>query len=87
MRDAQGPKRKPSSHREVEAHLESHVHGKHACVVWEGAEGKGLEMVPRQRPTSRYKVPENAVRVSRLLAWCGNFLTTEDGATLPGLLQ
>src|SRR5258707_2887259 len=34
-----------------------------------------------------YKVPENAVRVSRLLAWCGNFLTTEDGANLPVLLQ
>jgi len=34
-----------------------------------------------------YKVPENAVRVIRLLAWCGNFLNTEDGAILAGLLQ
>jgi hypothetical protein len=34
-----------------------------------------------------YKVPENAVRVSRLLAWCGNFLKAEDGANLAGLLQ
>jgi hypothetical protein len=41
-----------SSHREVEVHLESHVHGKRAGVVWEGAEGKGLETGPRQRPTS-----------------------------------
>ncbi len=31
-------------------------------------------------------VAENAVRVSRLLAWCGNFLTTEQGALLTGLL-
>jgi hypothetical protein len=43
--------------------------------------------VPRQRPTQCYKVPENAVRVSRLLAWCGNFLNTEDGANLLGILQ
>jgi transposase-like protein len=41
----------------------------------------------RYRTMRGYKVPENAVRVSRLLAWCGNFLTTEDGANLPGLLQ
>jgi hypothetical protein len=41
-----------------------------------------------QHSTMRgYKVPENAVRVSRLLAWCDNFLTTEDGALLPGFLQ
>jgi hypothetical protein len=32
-------------------------------------------------------VPEHAVLVSRLLAWCGNFLTTEDGANLAQLLQ
>ncbi len=41
----------------------------------------------RYRTMRGYKVPENAVRVSRLLAWCGNFLNTEDGATLPGFLQ
>src|SRR5438046_3596979 len=41
----------------------------------------------RYRTMQGYKVPENAVRVSRLLAWCGNFLTTEDGATLPGFQQ
>ena len=41
----------------------------------------------RYRTMRGYKVPENAVLVSRLLAWCGNFLTTEDGANLPVLLQ
>jgi len=41
----------------------------------------------RYRTMRGYKVPENAVRVSRLLAWCGNFLNTEDGANLAGLLQ
>jgi transposase-like protein len=41
----------------------------------------------RYRTMRGYKVPENAVRVSRLLAWCGNFLNTEDGAHLAGLLQ
>src|SRR6266478_787208 len=41
----------------------------------------------RYRSMRGYKVPENAVRVSRLLAWCGNFLNTEDGANLAGLLQ
>jgi len=41
----------------------------------------------RYRTMRGYKVPENAVRVSRLLAWCGNFLTTEDGAHLPGFSQ
>jgi len=34
-----------------------------------------------------YQVPENAVRVSRLLAWCGNFLKAEDGANRLGILQ
>jgi hypothetical protein len=34
-----------------------------------------------------YQVPENAVRVSRLLAWCGNFLNAENAALLAGLLQ
>ncbi len=41
----------------------------------------------RYRSMRGYKVPENAVGVSRLLAWCGNFLTAEDGADLAGLLQ
>jgi len=41
----------------------------------------------RYRTMRGYKVPENAVHVSRLLAWCGNFLTMEDGAILPGFLQ
>src|SRR6266699_7132128 len=33
----------------------------------------------RYRTMRGYKVPENTLRVSRLLAWCGNFLNTEDG--------
>jgi Transposase IS66 family len=41
----------------------------------------------RYRTMRGYKVPENAVRVSRLLAWCGNFLNTEVGADLAGVLQ
>jgi hypothetical protein len=41
----------------------------------------------RYRSMRGYKVPENAVGVSRLLAWCGNFLTSEDGANLAGLLR
>ncbi len=41
----------------------------------------------RYRSMRGYKVPENAVGVSRLLAWCGNFLATEEGANLAGLLQ
>jgi len=41
----------------------------------------------RYRTMRGYKVPENAVNVSRLQAWCGNFLNTEDGATLPGFGQ
>ena len=41
----------------------------------------------RYRSMRGYKVPENAVGVSRLLAWCGNFLSSEDGADLAGLLQ
>ena len=40
----------------------------------------------RYRTMRGYKVPENAVRVSRLLAWCGNFLNAQDGAILAGLL-
>ncbi len=41
----------------------------------------------RYRSMRGYKVPEHAVGVSRLLAWCGNFLNAEDGAMLAGLLQ
>jgi transposase-like protein len=41
----------------------------------------------RYRSMRGYKVPANALRISRLLAWCGNFLTSEDGANLAGLLQ
>jgi len=41
----------------------------------------------RYRTMRGYKVPEHAVRVSRLLAWCGNFLNAEHGAMLAGLLR
>ena len=67
---------------------------------WQGPKGETLDgtnnaseraigwwIKERYRSMRGYKVPENAVRVSRLLAWCGNFLTTEDGATLPGFVQ
>jgi hypothetical protein len=67
---------------------------------WKGPKGETLDgtnnaceraigwwIKERYRTMRGYKVPENAVRVSRLLAWCGNFLTTEDGAHLPGFLQ
>ena len=67
---------------------------------WKGPEGETLDgtnnaceraigwwIKERYRTMRGYKVPENAVRVSRLLAYCGNFLTTEDGANLAGLLQ
>jgi hypothetical protein len=40
----------------------------------------------RYRSMRGYKVPENALRVSRLLAWCGNFLNA-GGADLAVLLQ
>lgn len=40
----------------------------------------------RYRTMRGYKVPEHAVGVSRLLAWCGNFLNAPDGAVLVGLL-
>ncbi len=66
---------------------------------WKGSNGETLDgtnnaceraigwwIKERYRSMRGYKVPENAVRVSRLLAWCGNFLTTEDGANLPVLL-
>jgi len=68
--------------------------------TWKGSKGETLDgtnnaceraigwwIKERYRPMRGYKVPENAVRVSRLLAWCGNFLTTEFGANLPLLLQ
>ncbi len=67
---------------------------------WKGPKGETLDgtnnaseraigwwIKERYRTMRGYKVPDNAVGVSRLLAWCGNFLTTEDGANLPGLLQ
>jgi hypothetical protein len=67
---------------------------------WKGPQGETLDgtnnaceraigwwIKERYRTMRGYKVPENAVRLSRLLAWCGNFLTTEDGANLAGLLQ
>jgi transposase IS66 family protein len=40
----------------------------------------------RYRSMRGYKVPINALRVSRLLAWCGNFLNT-GGADLATLFQ
>ena len=68
--------------------------------TWKGPKGETLDgtnnaceraigwwIKERYRTMRGYKVPENAVRVSRLLAWCGNFLNTEDGAILAGLLQ
>ncbi len=67
---------------------------------WKGPKGETLDgtnnaceraigwwIKERYRTMRGYKVPENAVRVSRLLAWCGNFLNTEDGANVAGLLQ
>ncbi len=68
--------------------------------TWKGPKGETLDgtnnaseraigwwIKERYRSMRGYKVPENAVRVSRLLAWCGNFLNSEDGAMLAGLLQ
>jgi transposase-like protein len=67
---------------------------------WKGPKGETLDgtnnaceraigwwIKERYRTMRGYKVPGNAVRVSRLLAWCGNFLTTEDGDNLPALMQ
>lgn len=34
--------RRASSRHQAEIHLESHVHGKHPCVVWGRADEKGL---------------------------------------------
>ena len=68
--------------------------------TWKGPKGETLDgtnnaceraigwwIKERYRTMRGYKVPENAVRVSRLLAWCGNFLNAEDGANLAGFLQ
>jgi transposase-like protein len=68
--------------------------------TWKGPTGETLDgtnnaseraigwwIKERYRTMRGYKVPAHAVGVSRLLAWCGNFLTTEDGAILAGLLQ
>jgi hypothetical protein len=67
---------------------------------WKGPKGETLDgtnnacersigwwIKERYRSMRGYKVPANTVGVSRLLAWCGNFLTAEDGANLSGLLQ
>jgi transposase-like protein len=67
---------------------------------WKGPKGETLDgtnnaceraigwwIKERYRSMRGYKVPENAVGVSRLLAWCGNFLNGENGAILAGLLQ
>jgi Transposase IS66 family len=67
---------------------------------WKGPKGETLDgtnnaseraigwwIKERYRTMRGYKGPENAVRVSRLLAWCGNFLTAEDGANLTEILQ
>jgi hypothetical protein len=66
---------------------------------WKGESGETLDgtnnacersigwwIKERYRTMRGYKVPGNAVRVSRLLAWCGNFLNT-GGADLVALLQ
>jgi hypothetical protein len=44
-------KKKPIAKRQTMPRV-AYMHGKRACVVWERAEEKGLEMVPRQRLTS-----------------------------------
>ncbi len=67
---------------------------------WKGPNGETLDgtnnaceraigwwIKERYRTMRGYKVPEHAVGVSRRLSWCGNFLTTEDGANLAQLLQ
>jgi hypothetical protein len=68
--------------------------------TWKGPKGETLDgtnnaceraigwwIKERYRTMRGYKVPEHAVGVSRLLAWCGNFLNAQDGAILAGLLQ
>jgi len=67
---------------------------------WKGPKGETLDgtnnaseraigwwIKERYRTMRGYKVPGNAVNVSRLLACCGNFLSAQDGATLPGFQQ
>src|SRR5258708_3172078 len=67
---------------------------------WKGPKGETLDgtnnaceraigwwIKERYRTMRGYKVPEHAVGVSRLLAWCGNFLNAEDRAILARLLQ
>src|SRR5712691_10271229 len=67
---------------------------------WKGPQGETLDgtnnaseraigwwIKERYRTMRGYKVPEHAVRVSRLLAWCGTFLNAEKGADLAGLLR
>ncbi len=66
---------------------------------WKGPNGEKLDgtnnaceraigwwIKERYRSMRGYKVPENAIRVSRFLAWCGNFLN-QGGADLAGLIQ
>ncbi len=77
------PRQRPTQHR-----------------TWKGPQGETLDgtnnaceraigwwIKERYRTMRGYKVPEHAVGVSRLLAWCGNFLNAEDGAMLAELLQ
>ncbi len=82
-RAVNAPRQRPTQHRS-----------------WKGPKGETLDgtnnaseraigwwIKERYRSMRGYKVPENAVKVSRLLAWCGNFLNAEDGAILPGFQQ
>ena len=65
--------------------------------TWKGPQGETLDgtnnaceraigwwIKERYRSMRGYKVPENAVRVSRFLAWCGNFLNQGKEVT-PGV--
>jgi hypothetical protein len=67
--------------------------------IWKGPTGEKLDgtnnaceraigwwIKERYRSMRGYKVPENALRVSRFLAWCGNFLH-QGGADLASLIQ
>jgi hypothetical protein len=67
--------------------------------IWNGPKGEKLDgtnnaceraigwwIKERYCSMRGYKVPENALRVSRFLAWCGNFLT-QGGADLALLIQ
>lgn len=66
---------------------------------WQGPNGEKLDgtnnaceraigwwIKERYRSMRGYKVVDNAVRLSRFLAWCGNFLN-QGGANLAGLIQ